>query len=202
MSLLLETIKLHNGKLFNLSFHNERMNRARIELFGETSIIDLEKILQVPIEKKAGLFKCRVTYNREISKIEWLEYVPQKIARVKTVECDEIDYSYKYADRKIFGLLKKKIDCRDNEEILIIKNGVVTDTSFSNVVFFDGKNWFTPSVPLLKGTQREKLLRDKLIVEGEIKAEQLKKFVSFKLINAMLEFDSTPSLQIQLIIRG
>jgi 4-amino-4-deoxychorismate lyase len=40
MCLLLETIKLQNGVLENLYYHNLRMNAAREELFRTASSID------------------------------------------------------------------------------------------------------------------------------------------------------------------
>ena len=71
-----------------------------------------------------------------------------------------MNYDLKYFDRKIFDDLKKNIKADD---ILIIKNGFITDTSIANILFFDGKKWITPKKPLLKGTVRERLLRMKLI---------------------------------------
>ncbi|MEW6195032.1 MAG: aminotransferase class IV [Bacteroidota bacterium] len=200
MSLLFETIKLYNGKLCNLFFHNERMNRARKELFGAASKVDLEEILQIPEENKIGLYKCRVIYDKVVRKIEWIEYVQRKIDCVKVVKSNEIDYSYKYEKREIFDSLKKKVNCRASEEILIVKNGFVTDTSYTNIVLFDGIDWITPSNPLLNGTQREKLIVERIIKEKPVRIEDLVKYESFKMINAMLEFEDAPTLSIQLIL--
>jgi len=47
------------------------------------------------------------------------------------------------------------------DEVVFIKNGMVTDCSIGNLLFFDGHEWITPYIPLLKGTQRAFLLDKK-----------------------------------------
>ena len=81
--------------------------------------------------------------------------------------------------------LKKGL--KENEDIIIVKNGFVTDSSFSNLIFFDGKEWYTPSTPLLKGTTRARLLNEKKITERVIKIEDIKNYKSISLINAFNE---------------
>lgn len=199
MSLLFETIKVRNRKLFNLSFHNERMNRSRRELFGCSDQIDLEKILHLPDKIGSGVYKCRVIYEKGIEKVELVEYILKKIERLKIIEANEIDYSYKFLDREIFNSLLNQAGASENEDIMIIKNGKITDTSYSNIVLFDGKEWHTPAAPLLKGTQRAKLISGKKIIEKEIALGYLKFYKEIKLVNAMLEFEEAPTLPVKLI---
>lgn len=46
---------------------------------------------------------------------------------------DELDYHLKYADRSALArLLQRRDDC---DEILIVRDGAITDTSYSNVAF-------------------------------------------------------------------
>ena len=88
-------------------------------------------------------------------------------------------------------LLNCLYDLRKNcDDILIVKRGQVTDSSISNIVFRRGKHWYTPWSALLKGTTRAYLLERNIIKEEKIRIEDLKTFESFKLINAMLEFDA------------
>jgi 4-amino-4-deoxychorismate lyase len=68
------------------------------------------------------------------------------------------------------------------------------------VVFTDGRQWFTPDTPLLPGTMRERLLGDGTIKAERITADTLDRFTHFRLINAMLGFDS-PLLPIDNLIR-
>jgi 4-amino-4-deoxychorismate lyase len=100
---------------------------------------------------------------------------------------DEIEYSYKYENRDRLNVLKEsRQDC---DEIIIVKNGCITDTSFSNLVFYDGKKYLTPAQPLLNGTKRKLLLQQNWISEATIKPEDLNNFHHCGLINAMLHKD-------------
>ena len=81
--------------------------------------------------------------------------------------------------------LKKK----EADDILIIKNELVTDTSIANIAFFDGKKWLTPKTPLLKGVTRTRLLDNSEIFEADIHFRELKKYKKVALLNAMIDFD-------------
>ncbi|MEQ8809522.1 MAG: aminotransferase class IV, partial [Imperialibacter sp.] len=67
------------------------------------------------------------------------------------------------------------------------RNGLLTDCSYTNVCFWDGSKWHTPSEPLLAGTKRASLLEKGLISERKIVVNDIKYFESVTLINAMLE---------------
>ena len=55
------------------------------------------------------------------------EYCMRAISSLRLVTCDDIDYAYKSADRSRLGL-------RGNaDEIIIVRNGLLTDTSYSNI---------------------------------------------------------------------
>ena len=81
-----------------------------------------------------------------------------------------------------------------------MKNGYITDTSFSNIIFFDGANWITPSTPLLEGTKIKELLEKKIISEQEIKLKDLIKFSKAKLINAMIDIDDGNEIEMKNIL--
>jgi 4-amino-4-deoxychorismate lyase len=85
----------------------------------------------------------------------------------------------------LYKLLGLRADCDD---IIIIKDGYVTDTSFSNLVFSEGEQLFTPSSFLLNGTKRQQLLRDGKIKEKEIKMADINKYSNVFLINSMADF--------------
>ncbi|MCD4681375.1 MAG: aminotransferase class IV family protein [Bacteroidales bacterium] len=187
MSLLFETIKIDNSKACNIEYHNERLNRSRRALFSSEDPIDLAMLIIVPENMRSGVVRCRVAYEDEIRKVEYFPYQPRKIRSLKLIECDDIDYSFKFDDRtKLNELLKQKGNADD---ILIVKNKFITDTSFSNIVFHDGKKWITPSTPLLQGTKRTQLLKEKIIKEDEIKVSDLRNFSKAVLINAMVGFE-------------
>ncbi|HXP49726.1 MAG TPA: aminotransferase class IV family protein [Bacteroidia bacterium] len=190
MYLLIESIKVVDGQLQNIAYHNKRFNRGRRELWNCKDDLDIKTIVKVPSGATKGLYKCTVSYNTGIVNVQFQVYNIRKIASLKIITANDIDYSYKYADR---NSLNKLFAQRENcDEILIVKNQLITDTSFSNIVFFDGDKWFTPDTPLLKGTKREKLLHEGLIKEASLKLDDLRNFNRASLINAMLDIgDST-----------
>ncbi len=181
---LVETIKVKDGTNFNLYYHQKRLNQSYLEIFEDQCPFVLEEIITLPDKFKKGSIKLRFLYNKNRYKLEFYPYVPRKIKTLKLVFNDTIDYSNKYTDRTdLLSLLEQKEDC---DEILVVRKGLITDTSFSNIIFFDGKKWITPADPLLKGVCREKLIKEKHVFERKIRLEDLKSFESFALINAML----------------
>jgi 4-amino-4-deoxychorismate lyase len=168
------------------------MNHARKTLFNTSGEIDLEKVLQQAMAQhasdlSAGLFKCRVVYDRQIKKIEFLPYVMPRINSLQPVACNSMDYSFKYEDRsrlqQLYALRGAAAD------ILIIKNGLITDTSFCNVVFYNGKQWLTPERPLLRGVRRAALLEQEQILTAVIRWDDLQYFTKVRLVNAMIRFE-------------
>lgn len=199
MSLLVETIRTENGKLLNIVFHNERIIRSLFEVFGLRKETELEKIIDVPTFALKGIYKCRVEYNEKITRIEFLPYIFRSISSLKMVVDDDISYPYKYIKRNnIQRLMEMRGDCDD---ILIIKKGMVTDSSHANIVFRDiDNNWVTPSTYLLPGTRRASLLQKSLINETTITENDINKYAEVKLINAMIGIDDTEGISVGNII--
>jgi 4-amino-4-deoxychorismate lyase len=184
MNKLLETIKIVNGSAPWLEFHNERLNKSRQILFNCPSKIDLKNFIQVP--SQIGIYKCRVIYSDTIASIECSYYQARNFNFFTIVEADNLVYDFKYLNRENLNrlcLLKGQTD-----DILIIKQGFVTDTSIANVAFWHQDKWLTPSTPLLKGTTRERLLRQKQIMETDIRLTDLKNFSKMALMNALMGF--------------
>lgn len=187
MCRLIESIRLSHKTLQNLPYHEARMNRARAALFGCTEPLELSSQIHIPPSLDDRVYKCRLLYKEQIEHLEFIPYQARTIRTLKLVYCDTIDYAYKYENRKaIDELFAQRTECDD---ILIVKNGRITDTSYSNIIFFDGKQWITSATPLLRGTQRQKLLDEKVINEQEIMIDDLNRFVYAKLINALLGFE-------------
>jgi len=190
MSPLIESLKLKNGVLLNLAYHQRRINRSMDELFPKAERIDLAKEITIPGRYLTGFYKVRVSYGPDIEKIEIEPYAFRPVKSLKVVYHDSIDYHLKYSDRHILQML---FDSRGNcDDIIIVKNGIVTDSFAANLLFFDGKEWFTPSTPLLKGTKRQLLLDQGIIVEKEISEEDIRNYQKVGLINAMIDFEEMP----------
>jgi len=197
MSRLIESIRLEHGRFHRLHFHQARVDRSLVELFQMKGAINLADEFSKQIVPKAGLYKCRVVYREQIETIEFIPYEAKHIQSLKLIHDHEIDYAYKFEDRsRINMLLEQRQFCDD---ILIIKNGLVTDSSFSNIIFFDGYKWVTPRTPLLKGTMRQFLLEAAEIKEETITIQDIPSFKTFRLINAMLGFDG-PEIDVSKIV--
>ncbi|MCF8364115.1 MAG: aminotransferase class IV family protein [Prolixibacteraceae bacterium] len=195
MCQLVETIKCKNGKLENLRYHQARFNLARKELFGENFGLNLFEDIKVPESCQSGLFRCRVVYTSNIEKIEFHPHEFRKVERLKLLEDSTIDYRYKFTDRKKLNeLFEKRGRCDD---IIIVKNGCITDSYVANVIFFDGKEWWTPDTPLLHGTRRAQLIEEGKIKVCRITTDDLSHFEKAGLINAMQDFSEMPEIKIE-----
>ena len=183
MCLLFETIRIENGAPLHLKWHERRMERAGREFWPEGNPAELKNSIVVPAAFSTGTVRCNILYGREICEIKFTPWSKRAIRSLKLVYCNSIDYHVKFLDRTpLENLLATRGDCDD---ILIVKDGLVTDTSMSNIIFFDGNSWVTPGKPLLKGTCRERLLHEGKIGTSDIRADELHRFIGCKLINAM-----------------
>ena len=144
--------------------------------------IDLKKIIFPPDEK---FYRCRVIYDKKIQKIEYLPYILKKPKSFMLIESD-INYPYKSTNRNdINKLLKQKKYCDD---IIIVRNKKLRDSSIANIALFINGLWLTPKEPLLKGTMRAKLLKEKKIFPSNLIINDLKKMEKFAIMNAMIGF--------------
>jgi 4-amino-4-deoxychorismate lyase len=166
-------------------------------LFGEEHWFVLEDFLLHLKRPEAGLYKCRVTYDDRSKDVQFIPYEAKVIRSLRLVQGNGIEYEHKYTDRKgIDDLFTLRRDCDD---ILIVNEDRVTDSSYSNIVFKRKNNWYTPWSVLLKGTMRQNLLEWNNIIEEDIFVDDIKNFESFKLINAMLGF-AGPEIDVSNIV--
>jgi len=197
MSRLLESIRCEEGALQNLPFHQARMDTSVEALFSIENRLRLEDV-EVPPDCRTGLYKCRIVYDDSLCSVEFQPYRFREIRSLKLVSDDAVEYSHKYADRTALQrLLQARGDCDD---ILIVKNGRPTDTSYANVAFFDGKRWFTPARPLLRGTQRERLISEGLVRPADIRVDDLGHFEKVRIINAMIRFEDRCDIPVKRLV--
>lgn len=186
MSQFIESIKVEDQEIFLLELHQKRVNQT-FSHFGKEGSIDLAKIYKNLEHDEDGLFKLRVSYDLDKRiRTQMIPYAIPEIQDFQLVENNSFDYSFKFEDRKELDKMKMKAKA---EEIIIVKNNHITDTSFSNLLFLKGKDWFTPNSFLLNGVQRQHLLKQKKIKEAEITLQNIKQFSHFQLINALNDFD-------------
>jgi 4-amino-4-deoxychorismate lyase len=186
MCRFVESIQLNNGQFKRLELHQARLERAMNAYYPNKTIIDLKEILENSGYPTNGLYKCRIIFDSEVRKIEFSSYIRRDIQSLKLIETEIESRNYKLEDRREFELA---FSLRNNcDDVLLVKNGLLTDTSYCNIALYDGDNWYTPLIPLLYGVNREQLINDKKLIEKKIKPNELVNFQQICLFNAMLEF--------------
>jgi 4-amino-4-deoxychorismate lyase len=185
----IESIRVQDGMLCNLGAHIRRSSNTLQHHFGIAGELPFDELYASAFAGMegdgTGLYKLRVVYGREVVSVSLLPYQEPVSITLKAVECDNIDYSFKYEDRSgLAALLQHKGDCDD---ILIVKDGLVTDTSYGNIVYEMDGELCTPASPLLKGTRRELMLQEGLLRERDLPYGELCKCSAFYMINAMLD---------------
>lgn len=191
---LFETICCQNGVFQRIPFHEERMNRSRNHFFGSPTSISLMEFLKLPDLLNGQTVKCRVTYSVDIENIEYEIYNQTSINSLRLVQDDSIVYNFKFRNRdQLYRLWQMR---GDSDEILIVKDGFITDTSFSNIIFLRNGKWYTPKYPLLNGTRREFYLQEKLVLPELIKPIDLFLYEEARLINSMRSIEDGKSIRI------
>ncbi len=191
MSLFFETIKIENSKIYNLKQHNSRLNKTIKSVFGKKTDFDLKNFITHP--QNNTIYRCKVIYDTKIKNISFHPYAIKKFQNFICVKSD-ISYPFKSIDRsKIENLLRlnSKFD-----DIIIIKENLITDTSIANIAIYDGLNWFTPKHPLLKGTLRASLIEQNSLKTKDFGVKELKSSVKIAIMNAMIGFYELKDIKI------
>lgn len=180
----IETIRIEKGRLRNIAYHDRRMNEVLREVWGVDRSVSLETYIDAsPYEERT---RCRVTYGRDVESVEFFPYQIRPVHSLQLVRGGQIEYRRKRADRSELNAL---FACRgEADDVLIVRGGLLTDTSIANIALGDGTGWYTPASPLLEGTQRDCLLDAGMIRPLDIHADDLSRFQKIRLFNAMIDF--------------
>ena len=173
----IESIKLLNGDVYHLAYHQERVCRTFSHFFPSEKVLSLQEIISKIALPAIGKYKIRIVYSKDNPIVEIHPYHIKPINTIKCVNADEYDYSYKFLNREFLNILKQTSGA---DEVIFIKNGKVTDSSYANIIFFDGKQWITPSTFL-------RLLNEGKITEAPIHYTDIQNFEQIGFINAMLD---------------
>jgi 4-amino-4-deoxychorismate lyase len=160
------------------------MDKTRRECLGMEERLDLRSLItDIDIEGRA---KCRIVYGEKVEEVTYSPYKMRTVSSLRIVKSEDIKYEYKRLDRSgINNLFEQRGECDD---ILICKNGLITDTSIGNVAFYDGLSWHTPAKPLLCGTQRQYLLDNNMIMSNDISVDSIGEYKEVMIFNAMIPF--------------
>ena len=184
----IESIQLNDGVFKRLGLHQERVCKTMSDFYPKYKVFVLMELLSQTSFPPEGLFKCRIVYDSEIRSLEFTPYHKREIHSLRLVETQLESVPYKKEDRNLLNAaFALREDC---DEIILIKNGLLTDTSFTNIAFYDGLNWFTPRIPLIYGVNRTQLVRQGILIEKDLTSSDLVNFQRVSLFNAMNEFGS------------
>lgn len=180
----IETIRIEKGRWRNIAYHDRRMNEVLREVWGVDRSVSLETYIDAsPYEERT---RCRVTYGRDVESVEFFPYQIRPVHSLQLVRGGQIEYRRKRADRSELNAL---FACRgEADDVLIVRGGLLTDTSIANIALGDGTGWYTPASPLLEGIQRACLLDAGMIRPLDIHADDLSRFQKIRLFNAMIDF--------------
>lgn len=189
---LFETIAIENGQVQRLALHQQRVDKSLRQFYSHLApealhLPQLAELIQVSealsATNNAALIRCRISYNNQQSVVEYFPYERKTYRTFKPIICDDIDYSLKFTHRaRLNELFSQREDC---DEIIIIKQGMVTDCSIGNLIFRRGDKWFTPDKPLFAGTQRRHLIEQGKIQPCPIALSDLATFEEIRVINAL-----------------
>lgn len=181
----IETVRLIDGVVQHRSCHETRVARTRWLSGWQEAAVPWEELM-AQVEIPNGTAKFHFEYGENgFGRVDCRPYKVRDIRSLRVITDDDITYPLKRADRsQLDRLAAQRGNC---DEVLIVRKGCVTDTSYTNVAFFDGSRWITPDTPLLPGTMRGRLLADGSIVEREVRLEDIRSFRSVSLFNAMMD---------------
>lgn len=184
MSQFIESIRLENGVVHNLNYHQERVNKTFLRIFKMPANFSLEKIISENKFPQQGLFKIRIVYDSHRQSIEFATYTRPKFHTYKLVEIEKnFTYSFKSTDRKLFDTISQETD--KNTLPILIQNKNVSDSVFSNLIFEKNGKLYSPNTPLLFGTMLSQSLLQHEITMITIKEDEIKNFDYIYPINAM-----------------
>lgn len=192
---LFESVCIENSQIKNAEYHEARFNRSYIQQYKTHPTYSLFDGIHLTNLDNNLKYKLRIGYKQNGTCYSISEYESSIPKSLKLVTDDTITYALKKNNRKKLNALFQQRE--EADDALIIKNGLVTDTSYSNILLFDGKQIVTPSTPLLAGTCRARLLAKNSIIEQSISVDELQNFESFQLVNALNDFDESRWISIK-----
>ena len=178
---LFETLKFEDGVFHNLSLHQERLDKTLKDLNYPHSY-SLEEILTKP--QINSIHRTKFIYDQTSYSFEHFTYKAKEVTSLTLVDASHIDYKYKKLNRSSIDYLKSQSE----DEIILIQNDYVTDTSIANLYFLRNNTWYTPSSTLLKGTYQKLLINQKKVKIADIKVEDIFTYEKIAVSNAMLGF--------------
>lgn len=197
MSQFFESICVKDGIAENLAAHQSRVIKTLDAFNASNHSIELASIVHQLILPAEGLFKLRICYDLNGNyQSTCTAYQYKQVQNFALVDIKGQGYDYKFSNR---DWINEALALSGKDEIMMHDGGLIKDCSYTNIVFYDGVNWFTPATPLLEGTQRTKLIKEGAILPKALYVQDIPGFKKFKCINALLDWDTAVEYEIDLI---
>ena len=197
MSQFFESICVKDGIAENLAAHQSRVNKTLDAFNTSNHSIELASIVDELILPAEGLYKLRISYDLNGNyQSAFTAYQYREVQNFALVDIKGQGYDYKFSNR---DWINEALIQSGKDEIMMHDGGLIKDCSYTNIVFYDGVNWYTPSAPLLEGTQRAKLIIEGVIQPKALYVQDIPGFKKFKCINAMMHWDTAIEYEIDLI---
>jgi 4-amino-4-deoxychorismate lyase len=174
-----------DGIVLHLPEHQLRVDRTFNHFFPGIEPINLDNIL--PDYPDIEKHKLRIVYDASEYTTQITPYENPSIKSLQPVTHNTISYAYKSLDRVDLATLWDKRGKAD--DIMIIRNGLVTDSYYANLAFYRNGLWYTPKSPLLQGVKRQVLLEQGSLTAIDIPIQTIKHYTHISLINAMLDLE-------------
>ena len=184
---LFESVCVAGAAVQHGAYHEARFRASYEKLYEKNPGFSLWEGISLQGADPSLTYKLRIRYRETGTDWELAEYRSRLPETLRLVCDDSVSYSLKYSDRQALERLVAQRDGAD--DVLIVREGLVTDSSYCNILFWDGRIVTTPKRPLLEGTCRARLIRENHICEADVPAEGLHAYRGFQLVNALNDFD-------------
>lgn len=199
MKSFIETICIRHGQIQHLSWHQQRVDATLLYFYpAHDHTWILSECIQIPPDIHSELVRCKITYDAHHIEIRYTPYALRDVSSVMLKEIPvDFHYPFKFAERTI---IKKLFNERGKaDEILMLRQGWITDTSIANIAFENKGRWYTPSLPLLAGTTWKRLISQGILIPRPIHVSEIVDYSGYKLFNAMIDFQHSKVLPVNSI---
>lgn len=192
--ILLETIRLQDGKVLRLEEHQARIDRSHLACYGSVPGWRLADSLPAPPSQ--GRHRLRLLHHRESREYETHPYAIRRPQAFHTIEVGDVDYAHKYADRSGLEGLRRQV-ARDKGldpadlswDILLTRDGLLLEAGYAALACLLDGEWLTPSAPLLPSTRIAAYVREGRLRPAQLHVSDIPSMERILLVNAMLDLE-------------
>jgi 4-amino-4-deoxychorismate lyase len=184
---LFESIRVNDGQVPLLDFHQKRIELSYSAVFKKVSTYNLKECIE-PFLKKDGIQKCRFIYDDKNYRVEIIDYQLIEPKRIGWLRIDpNFNYSFKFFNRSFFNKINEVYSACD--EIILIQNNEITDSTYCNIVIYINNEWILPKSYLLNGVERSRIISKYNFTVAPVSIDKFLLAKEYKLINSMRPFE-------------